>query len=229
MNFIKIIFFTILLIGGICYGQPDGNNPAEKKAQADLDKILSGIEKRYSGSGFTARFRQMSVIKAMDIKDTATGKVFVKCPGKMRWEYEKPEKQIIISDGEVLWIFRPDDNQVMMGKAPAYFGTGKGAGFLSDIKVIREYFEVKPKKSDEKNYYCLELVPRHKTLDLVSVLIYVSEKNFEIEKIITYNAYDDESQIIMEHYQFNQNIDDSVFNFQIPKDTDIIHLDEQNP
>ncbi len=226
MNFAKVVFFTIVLMGTICYSQTTDNKAPEKNASLNLDKILSGIEKKYSGPGFTARFRQISVIKAMDITDTATGKVFVKRPGKMRWEYEKPEKQLIISDGEILWIFRPEDNQVMMGKAPSYFGGGKGASFLSDIKVIRDYFEVKAKKSDNENYYCLELIPKHKTLDLVSVLIYVSKKNFEIEKIITYNAYDDESQIIMENYRFNQNIDDSVFNFQISDDMDVIHLDE---
>ncbi len=103
-----------------------------------LDEIIGRVEKRYMDSGFSVQFVQVSTLKAMNIEDTATGRLFVKHPGMMRWEYEKPDKQTIITDGTKLWIHRPDDNQVMIGKAPSFFGDGKGAGFLSDIKRVQQ-------------------------------------------------------------------------------------------
>ena len=76
-----------------------------------LEQILDRMEKHYTGNNFQAEFIQESTVKAMDITDFASGKIFVRYPGKMRWEYEKPEKQVIITDGIKLWIYRPADNQ----------------------------------------------------------------------------------------------------------------------
>jgi outer membrane lipoprotein carrier protein len=95
-----------------------------------LEQILDRMEKHYTGNSFRAEFVQESTVKAMEITDFATGKIFVRYPGKMRWEYAKPEKQVIITDGLKLWIYRPADNQVMTGSAPAFFSDGKGASFL---------------------------------------------------------------------------------------------------
>jgi outer membrane lipoprotein carrier protein len=95
---------------------------------ATLSKILDGLENRYAGPGFSAKFFQESMLKAMQISDTAEGKLTVKRPGKMRWEYTIPDVQTVVSDGRTMWIYRPADNQVMVGKAPSFFAGGKGAG-----------------------------------------------------------------------------------------------------
>ncbi len=190
------------------------------------DEILSRVEKRYSGKGFIAYFKQLSTIKAMDITDTAEGKVFIKRPGMMRWEYEKPEKQIILTDGEELWIFKPADNQVMTGKAPSYFGDGKGGGILSDIRIVRDKFTVTAESHKDSDYYQLLLIPGEKKPDLTAVRLFITKENYDIERIITYNAYEDETLIEMEHLQFDQNIDDSVFSFQIPEGADVVQLEE---
>ena len=110
------ILTALILTAASAFGaQPDGQSAA-------LDTLISKIEQRYTLSGFTAKFDQYSTIKSMDITDTAGGMLYIRRPGKMRWEYEKPEPQIIISDGIQLWIYRPSDNQVIIGKAPVFFG-----------------------------------------------------------------------------------------------------------
>ena len=65
----------------------------------DLTEILTRLEERYAVIDFSASFVQHSTLKAMDITDTATGKIFIKKPGKIRWEYHAPDRQIIVSDG----------------------------------------------------------------------------------------------------------------------------------
>ena len=59
-----------------------------------LEQILDRLEKHYTGNNFKAEFIQESTVEAMAITDFASGKIFVRYPGKMRWEYEKPERQI---------------------------------------------------------------------------------------------------------------------------------------
>lgn len=201
-------------------------NGSADNASLSLDEIIAKVERRYAASGFSARFDQISTIKAMEITDTASGKVFVKPPGMMRWEYEKPDKQIIISDSKKLWVYRPGDNQVMIGKSPFFFGDGKGAGFLSDIKLIRQKFNIVLEKKSADNFYILKLLPRDKTFDIAVIYLSISKNSFNIVRIVTYNSYEDETLIDLKNIRFKQDIEDSMFYFQVPEGTDILHLDE---
>ena len=125
-----------------------------------MDQILSAVEKRYQGKGFAADFSQSSTLQAMQITDKAFGHALFKRPGMMRWEYQHPDKQQIITDGQTLWIYLPDDDQVTIGKFPAFFGDGKGAAFLSDISLIRKKFIVSIGDSGSEDTHLLKLWPR---------------------------------------------------------------------
>ena len=191
-----------------------------------LEQILDRLEQHYTGKSFTAEFSQESTLKAMDITDFATGKVYVRYPGMMRWEYEKPEKQIIITDGYKLWIYRPDDNQVMTGSAPAFFSDGKGASFLSDIKLIRKKFDITLLPSKDDFFYELELRPLEKTLDVDDIRISVTKSTFTVIRVITYNSYGDENRIELINHKFNVKLDDSLFSFAIPPGADVLQIDK---
>lgn len=191
-----------------------------------LSQIIDRIENQYDVPGFTASFFQLSTIKAMDISDEATGKVFVKRPGKMRWEYEKPERQVIITNGQRLWVYRPEDNQVMLGKSPAFFSDGKGAGFLADIKVLRRKFKITQAKSDDKRLYALKLQPVESSADISEIYLYVSKQTYEVKRVVTYNVYGDENRIDLINSLFDRIPDDALFTFSIPEGVDVLTLDE---
>ncbi len=193
---------------------------------ATLEDILEGVEARYSGPGFSAQFFQTSTLKAMQIKETASGRLFVKRPGKMRWEYESPDKQVIITDGKKLWIYRPDDNQVMIGKAPAFFGEGKGAGFLSDIRQVRQNFEISLQTKPKESTYIIQLIPREKTYDISVIYLSIVPQTFDVVQVTTLNEYDDETQIDLHDITYNHNQPDSLFTLQIPEGADIVQIDE---
>ena len=231
MKFIVMIsiFFTLVLSDApavLCKDtSPALNVPAA--SLLTLDEIMERVEKRYAVSGFFARFTQASTLKALEITDTASGKVFVKRPGMMRWEYEKPDRQIIITDGKMLWIYRPEDNQVMLGKAPVFFGDGKGAGFLSDMKLVRRKFSIALEKKESANNYVLKLIPRKKTLGISVIYLSISKKTFNIVQIVTYNSYGDETRIELDDIQVKQNMENSGFTFKIPEGVDLLQLDDQ--
>jgi len=187
---------------------------------------MDSVEKKYAVAGFSACFIQESTLKAMDITDSASGKVTVKRPGKMRWEYEEPDRQIILTDGKDLWIYRPEDNQVMIGKFPSFFGDGKGASFLSDIKLIRQKFNIALEDTDRDDYYILKLLPVKKTYDLSYINLSISKKTFCVEEIITYNLYGDETRIKLVDIKLLENPEDSMFVFSIPYGTEVLELDE---
>jgi outer membrane lipoprotein carrier protein len=192
-----------------------------------VDQILGGIEKAYGGQGFSAAFDQEATIKAMQITDTAEGQLFVRRPGKMRWEYTAPEPQIIITDGTNLWVYRPLDKQVMTGKAPAFFGDGKGAGFLADIRQVRRGFVIEQERSEMAGEYRLRLTPKQQTPEVTAVHLTISADTSIITDVVTVNAYGDETWIKFKDYRFDQEFDGEVFSFDIPPGTDVLKLDEQ--
>ena len=217
----RILFTALILISGIFI-----NFSYAAVSELTLEQILDRVEKHYTGKSFQANFIQESTIKAMDIVDFASGKIFVRYPGMMRWEYEKPEKQTIITDGHQLWIHRPADNQVLTGSAPAFFSDGKGASFLSDIKLVRKKFKISLENSTEEFFYELKLQPLEKKLDVTDIRLAVTKNSFTVVRIITYNSYGDENRIEFTNHQFDVELDESFFSFKIPPGADVLQLDE---
>jgi outer membrane lipoprotein carrier protein len=67
----------------------------------------------------TARFEQQVFDRAGKVVDRASGTFAFARPGKFRWTYEKPHKQVLVSDGSKLWIHDPDLNQVTIKRIDA--------------------------------------------------------------------------------------------------------------
>lgn len=226
----KIILLIIwaLVWSSLPLGVPSGLPLNALAAESDLtlEQILDRMEKHYAGSSFTANFVQESTVRAMEITDVASGKIFVRHPGKMRWEYEKPEQQVIITDGFTLWIYRPADNQVMTGKAPAFFSDGKGASFLSDITLVRKKFSISLVESKDDFFYELNLKPLEKTLDVTDIRMSVTKNTFTVIRVVTYNSYGDKNHIEFLNHQFNADLKDELFTFEAPEGTDVLQMDE---
>jgi outer membrane lipoprotein carrier protein len=194
-------------------------------AERSVDEILAGVEARYKGPGFSARFFQESTLKAMDITDTAEGTILIKRPDMMRWEYEKPDRQLIVTDGDVLWIYRPEDRQVMIGDAPEYFGGGKGAGFLSDIRSVRENFVVVPGESVAA-HHVLKLLPKEDKYNVESIRLFIARDRFEIVRVVTENRFGDETRLTFSDLTFGLDPKESLFRFEVPAGTDVLQLGE---
>jgi len=223
--FSMLLFFAGQVAFASDLSSKTASNP--DASRLSLDEVIQKVEKHYSVSGFTADFSQTSSIKAMEITDSASGKAFFKRSGKMRWEYETPDRQVIITDAKTLWVFRPEDNQVMIGKAPSFFKGGKGFSFLSDMKVIRQKFDIVLEKETEKGFFVLKLLPREKTYDIVEIFLWISRNTFDVVKILTYNSYGDETRIVFNNIQLKEKLDDSLFTFKVPEGTEVLNLDEQ--
>lgn len=192
-----------------------------------VEDVLTSIESRYTNKSFTARFSQESQLKAMEITDTAAGRIFVEYPGKMRWEYDQPEKQIMITDGRRLWIYRPTENQVMTGQAPDIVGDGRGASFLSDLKVLRKKFRISAAPVQETASYTLVLNPLQSSPELSSIELKIRRSTFDILEITTLNTYGDITRIWFNDIHFVSSLESRLFSFTIPEGADVVRLGEE--
>ena len=114
----------------------------------------------------------------------------------------------------------------MVGDAATFFGEGKGAGFLSDIRLIRRDFDITLEDIRFGDYYNLKLVPLKKNWDLARIHLLVSKRTFQIFQVYTYNAYDDATRIEFTNVRFNEHLADTLFTFVIPDDADVLKLDQ---
>ncbi|PIE62009.1 MAG: lipoprotein carrier protein LolA [Desulfobacterales bacterium] len=186
------------------------------------ESILTGLEQRYANKEFSAHFEQISKLTALDITETATGKAVFSHPGKMRWTYNTPDRHEIITNGKVLWIFRPDQHQVMTGDAQAFFKSGAGGAFLSDIKRIRKEFDITIEKT-KKTFAVLRLIPKQQRPELSSVQLIVGLPDHNIQTVITQNPYGDTTQFVFTHIRFDAP-NPETFEFIIPEDTEVIEI-----
>jgi len=221
------VLTVIAIILSLMFSAGSALQAAAAETDLKIEQVLDRMEAQYTDRSFKAEFAQESTLKAMDITDFAAGKMYVRYPGMMRWEYEKPEIQVIITDAKKLWIYRPADNQVMTGSAPAFFSDGKGASFLSDIKLVRQKFKISLEPSKDNFFYELKLQPLEKTLDVTDIRLSVTKSTFTVVRIVTYNSYGDENRIELINHQFNVKLDDQLFSFDIPPGTDVLQIDEQ--
>lgn len=67
----------------------------------------------------TANFEQQVFDRAGKVIERASGTFSFARPGKFRWTYDKPHKQVLVGDGQKLWIHDPDLNQVTVKRMDA--------------------------------------------------------------------------------------------------------------
>src|SRR5262245_41603431 len=69
------------------------------------DELVARVQQRYDRTThLRARFQQETHMAGFDQVQTGEGQVYIRKPGMMRWDYSKPERQVIIANGETLWI-----------------------------------------------------------------------------------------------------------------------------
>ena len=109
------------------------------------EKILSRIRQKYSRKeAYMGSFTQETTYTDSNETTLSTGRIWIQGPDKMRWEYQLPEKQLLVSDGQTLWYYTPDLNQVMVGK-------------IKDIKEARVIVNLLAKLKSEQKSLRLDL------------------------------------------------------------------------
>jgi len=192
-----------------------------------ISEILRRVQKRYAVTDFEADFVQESHLKAMDMVDSARGHVCFRPPAMMRWHYKTPEQYLIMTDGQRVWIYRPEEGQVMVGQTADYLGDATWTGFFAEPDKLLDEFVVHfaAKEFAEEGQFVLELLPKKRVSNLTKILLFVSEDTFDVVRSVTYNFFGDKTSIRFEDFRFNQDLDTSLFIFKVPKDADVLQLE----
>lgn len=129
----------------------------------------------------SARFSQTLTSKGFGATGEATGTMYLSRPGKMRWEYDRPEGKRVVADGSTLWLYEPDDKTVyrqpeeglLNGRSPALFLTGTAPlAELFDITPVRRKNEKMTEKDTQATF---RLIPKEATIGLKGMLLKLAD------------------------------------------------------
>jgi len=101
-----------------------------------LDQLHAFLEGTQTAQG---AFKQVVVNKDRRTTQATSGTFAFARPGKFRWTYEKPFDQLIVGDGEKVWIYDRDLNQVIVRKLDAALGSTPAALLAGDNALEKNF------------------------------------------------------------------------------------------
>jgi outer membrane lipoprotein carrier protein len=217
---------------------PSGKAPATPKASAEPGgKVDQGralallVQRSYArAKDFSARFAQTYTYAALGRTKESTGRVMVKKPGLLRWEYETPDQKLLIVDGAALWQWVPDDNQVMVnrhfqsGELSAAFTFLWGKGDLTREFAPREIpLPEALAKVEGGRTRALELLPRRPSAQIQRVVFAVDAKGTVRASLVT-DAQGNDNRLVFSEAKTDSSLPDALFHFEVPKGANVQEL-----
>src|SRR4026209_1834924 len=88
-------------------------------ADQTAPELAAALQRQYDGiKDFAADFTHTYEGGVLRKQITERGRLLVKKPGKMRWDYSAPEKKQFVSDGANMYTYLPQDKQVIVSEVP---------------------------------------------------------------------------------------------------------------
>lgn len=195
----------------------------------DIEKVVSRIQENYQKiNSYHAEFTQEAEVKALDTVQKANGEVWFKKPGLMRWNYYKPHKDEIVSDGKSIWYYTEQENQVIQSSLAELSESDSSTTLLAGLGKIKELFKYRfpdNRSKDSDGNYLVELSPREKDVENFSkVTISVDNENYMVNTIYLYDPFGNVTKVMLNNFNINKNISDSKFRFEKPENAEIVKM-----
>ena len=195
-------------------------------AAPSLDEAVQGVEATYRKVvDLKAPFRQSSVNKALNQTVEATGTLYLKKPGKLRWEYQTPTPQEIVSDAKRLWVYTPGLKQVNVSDAPEALA-GPAGSFLQGLGQIREVFQTRflnpAQPADADGNVVLDLTPKEPRPLLARLVLTVDPKRWLVRTAVVHDELGNTVTVRFGEVTVNSGLADSLFTFVPPAGVTVV-------
>jgi outer membrane lipoprotein carrier protein len=184
-------------------------------ADGELSRLLSYVEDRYNHTRtLEVSFEETYRVQGRMGK-TENGKLYLRKPGKMRWDYTSPPGKLFITDGKEAFLYTPIGNRAEKMKmkesedmrAPLAFLLGK-------LEFEKEFQNFKSSKTPD-GHTSITADSRSDRLPYKQVE-FVVNSHFQIEKL---NVTTYENAILAFTFsgeQMNPKLEDKLFQFKLP-------------
>ena len=213
MKYFTFVFISILLFGF------SGQSVSK---EADLIQMIQ--EQYQSIQSFSGHFVQTSFRNNTETVRRAEGLVSYKRPGKMRWLYEVPEEQLLVTNGETLWLFDPLLENVTIQKLEK-LTDGTALSFLLGLGDLHADFNrrlISQVLLTSPDALIVELKPKKAAANLSFIQLAVNPVTYNLQKIALMDQHSNYRIIELESMSYNIAIEDNFFEFKVTPDMEVI-------
>jgi len=194
--------------------------------QQTAQSLAQQLQRKIDGiKDFSADFAHTYAGGVLRKQVTERGKLLIKKPGKMRWDYTSPEQKVFVSDGVQLYSYVPADKQVIVSPVPPEDEAATPTLFLAGKGSLTRDFSVAftdvpaglPATSK-----ALKFEPKKRQPDYDWLILVVEPASLALRGLATGDAQGGTSTFAFTNLKENVGLADKEFAFKIPRGVDIV-------
>ncbi len=207
----KSFFVNLFLIFAAFSVNVFADDKKTSTGEVYLEKFLAKTQTLEAGFQQTLRTHEGEVLQQTE------GKFYLNRPGKFRWNYKTPYEQVIVSDGERIWIYDVDLKQVTVQKQSAGLPSSPMA-LLQDSAKLHQSFTVSP-LDEHDGVYRLKLESKTNESDFTEIVVGVDAKGLRFMQL--HDQFEQVTDIVFSEITTNINLAKEVFEFIPPEGVDV--------
>lgn len=216
---------VVLRSGGAAANEHSADEPVVDGAAADssdaakvqlLEQFIATLD------SFEASFEQTLYDADSEPLRDSSGSIKLKRPARFVWTYDTPEKQQIVADGENIWLYDVDLEQVTVNAIDERID-GTPLQLLMRAAPLSEGFDIESLgPTDGIDWF--GLTPLTQASDFEQVFIGLQDDALAVMELR--DSFGQATQIIFTDFRKGLALDDALFVFDVPEGVDVIGLDE---
>ena len=188
---------------------------AQAAGAGAIDKLHQFLE---STRTVRADFTQTVIARNGRQPQTSSGVMMFSRPGKFRWQIEKPYSQLLLGDGEKVWIHDPDLRQVTVRKAGTALG-GTPASLLAGDAQIEKSFSLR-EAGERDGLEWIEAIPKVQDSGFEKVRLGFTGNDLRAMEL--FDSLGQITSLAFSHLERNPRLAPALFRFTTPANTDVI-------
>jgi outer membrane lipoprotein carrier protein len=180
-----------------------------------LDELHAFLEGTRTAQG---KFTQVVTNREGRTTQTSSGTFAFERPGKFRWTYDKPFDQLIVGDGEKVYVYDRDLNQVIVRKLDAALGATPAALLAGDNALERNFTLTAGGAGEGLEF--VNAVPR--TADSQFKQIRIGFKSGLPQRMVLTDAFGQTTDLAFSDVARNPKLPPDLFQFTPPKGADVV-------
>lgn len=180
-----------------------------------LERLHAFIEgTRSARAGFT----QTVVARSGRKPQQASGVMMFSRPGKFRWEYDRPYRQLIVGDGDKLWVYDPELKQVTTRKLAEAIGSSPAALLAGDNALDKNFILKDAGSSDGLEW--VEAQPKSGETSFESLRMGFAGDMLKVMELR--DTFGQTTTLVFSQLERNPPLPAQLFRFTPPKGADVI-------
>ena len=201
----------------------------ENSIEDVIRKIQAAYEKTID---WKAGFQQITRIEGFDAPITSRGRLYIKKPDKLRWDYSEPNRHQIVVNAQKIWIYTPEQNQVIVSPFADVSDSQLPLHLLSGVGRLDQDFTVQwadPEKPQPPGAPALILIPKDPRTGLTRLRMEVDPGSYFITRLALFEANGNESSFQFTQIGHDTGLKDRFFVFTPPKGVVVVEAPRMRP